>query len=243
LACLWFSAGALGATYHHWRREVVADDDIRYFATEEPRVARLRGEIVSEPIPVRGQPGGELRGFPSPDSTRAVLLVTELQIDGVWRPVSGHAQLSVPELKTELFIGSRIEATGQLMLPPAAANPGEFDYASYLRDQGIGATFIVRKTSDSIWLRGEAGWALAIVLARIRQWGRETLQASLPESEAALGSALLLGDDAALSREEWEKYIETGVIHIVAISGQHLAVLSAFAFMVMRLLGASRRPR
>src|SRR5262249_21990458 len=123
LVWLWFSVGALGAAYHQWRREVVAGDDIRHFATEEPRVAHLRGELASEPIFVRGQPSGDLRAFPSPDSRRAVLLVTQLEVDGSWHVVSGYAQLTTPALNADLSIGSRIEATGQLSLPPGAANP------------------------------------------------------------------------------------------------------------------------
>src|SRR5262249_43195668 len=38
-----------------------------------------------------------------------------------------------------------------------------------------------------------------------------------------------------------EKYIRTGVIHVLAISGQHLVVLAAFLWVLLRVLGVRRR--
>ena len=64
LVYLWLSVGALGAAYHHWYRELIADDDIGHLASEEPRLARLRGEVASEPTFVRGQAAGPLRAIP-----------------------------------------------------------------------------------------------------------------------------------------------------------------------------------
>ena len=43
---------------------------------------------------------------------------------------------------------------------------------------------------------------------------------ALPEEYAGLATALLLGDGAALNRDDWDRYIRTGVIHVLAISGQ-----------------------
>jgi competence protein ComEC len=48
--------------------------------------------------------------------------------------------------------------------------------------------------------------------------------------------ALLLGDGAPMTQDDWDKYVRTGVIHVLAISGQHLVVLAAFIGVGLRLL-------
>jgi competence protein ComEC len=63
-----------------------------------------------------------------------------------------------------------------------------------------------------------------------------------PEQESSVASALLLGDNAAMSADEWDRYVRTGVIHVLAISGQHLVILGAFLWFTLRLVGVRRRP-
>jgi competence protein ComEC len=56
-----------------------------------------------------------------------------------------------------------------------------------------------------------------------------------------LAAALLLGDSTALDREEWDVYVRTGVIHVLAISGQHLVILGWFLWLVLRVGGVRTR--
>lgn len=241
---LWIAVGAAGAAYHHSRRHVFADDDIRWSATEEPKLARVRGQIAGEPFLVRAEPTGPLRAFPALDSTRVVLSVSHILRHGDWQSACGAALVLVPERATSLTLGSDVEVFGLMRLPPAPANPGEFDFASFLQDQGIGVVITVRETAEGIVVRDQgrmrfpAGW-----LAYLRSHWSEMLDAALPQAEADLATALLLGDGAAVTRAEWDKYLKTGVIHVLAISGQHLAVLGAFALLVLGVVGVPRRSR
>src|SRR5207247_8284166 len=78
------------------------------------------------------------------------------------------------------------------------------------------------------------------ILAVVRGWGQETLAHDLG-SQHGVASALLLGEGADMSGEDWEQYLRTGVIHVLAISGQHLVVLAGFLWLVCRLLYVRRR--
>jgi competence protein ComEC len=44
-----------------------------------------------------------------------------------------------------------------------------------------------------------------------------------------------------MTGDDWEKYARTGVIHVLAISGQHLVVLAGFLWLLLRLGRFSRR--
>jgi competence protein ComEC len=44
-----------------------------------------------------------------------------------------------------------------------------------------------------------------------------------------------------MTRAEWDKYLRTGVIHVLAISGQHLVILATFLWFVLPRLGVRQR--
>lgn len=240
-----YLAGALlafGAAYHHGYRDVYAQDDIGNLVTADPRPVQLRGKLAEEPNIIYQQPHDPLRFFPRPNKTKAVVQVGHLMSNAAWVPVSGRAQLVVSGELEDFHVGDEIEVNGQLESPAGPANPGEFDYASYLRDQRIRAEVHVQKTTEGVRRLAEGWrWSLTGWLAQVHGWAQRTLQTSLPESSSGVATALLLGEGSTMTTEDWEKYIRTGVIHVLAISGQHLVVLAGFLWIVLRLLRVRRR--
>jgi competence protein ComEC len=233
---------ACGAAYHHWHRDVYAPDDIGNIATEDPRPVRLRGWLLEEPAILWQKPDDPLKSIPRTDPTRTVLGVTHLQQDQSWHAVTGRVSLFVAGHLQSLHAGDEVEIAGWLAAPLGPANPGEFDYASFLRDQRIRAQVSVRKTPEAVtrlaesWRGSLTGW-----LAVLRGWGQRQMQATLPAETSGVATALLLGEGSTLTTEDWEKYVRTGVIHVLAISGQHLVVLGWFLWTVFRVLGVRRR--
>jgi competence protein ComEC len=242
LVYLALAAAGVGAAYHHWHRNVYRADDIGNFATPEIRPARLRGVIVDEPAVNWQVPDDPLRSIPRTDPTQAVLQVSALRDADGWRPVSGRARLIVGGYLTGFHVGDEVEVVGRLTAPHPPANPGEFDYASFLRDQRIRAVMQVQKTSDAVTRLG-TGWFWSPMgsLAVLRGLGQRALAQALPAEQTGVATALLLGEGSTMTRDDWDKYIETGVIHVLAISGQHLVVLAAFVWAFLRFVGVRRR--
>src|SRR5262249_48360727 len=209
---------------------VYAADDIGHFATEEPRPVVLRGVFDSEPTVVRQKKDDPLRTFPRAEPTRVVLRVTHLKQRDDWRAVSGLAMLIIAgQLKEDMHVGDEVQIVGRLLAPQPPANPGEFDHASYLLDQRIRALVSVQKTPDGVTRPAETWpWTAAGWLAVVRGWGQRVLEKALPPEHSGVAMALLLGEGSTMTSADWQKYIRTGVIHVLAISGQHLVVLAAF---------------
>src|SRR5262245_33780839 len=151
------AVAAFGAGYAHWRREIYRPDDIGQHASDQPRPIRLRGVLDEEPIVVYPPPPTPLRSVPPSESTRCVLRATAIRQRDEWVRVTGRARLTVQDRLRDLHVGDEIELAGRLETPEPAVNPGGFDYAAYLRDQGIQAVVTVEKTSDAVQLRKE-GW-------------------------------------------------------------------------------------
>jgi competence protein ComEC len=242
LAYLAVAAVGVGAAYHHWQRDVYAADDIGNYAGPERQLARIQGTLEEEPV-IFWQPAQkELRTMPkTSDPTVAVLRARRMRSGDEWIDVSGRIQLVVSVHWQGQHVGDEIEAIGYLQQPRPPANPGEADHAGQLRDQHIRARLLVSKTPEALHLREERwprtfnGW-----LAVIRGWGQHTLAQAVPR-RGGLAMALLLGDGSTMTSEDWEKYIRTGVIHVLAISGQHLVVLALFLWGIVRVAGVRRR--
>jgi competence protein ComEC len=242
LAYLALAGVAAGAAYHHYRRDVYPADDIGHSATPEPRTAQLRGVLDEEPFWIPAEPAGPLRSMEQGGSTASVLRVTHLHRHAGWVEASGKVRLVVAGRVPGPHAGDEVEVVGQLSSILGPANPGEFDRAAYWRDQGVRARMNVKKTPGGVtrlarrWPESVNGW-----LAVTRGWGEGVLDRALPRRSSGLAMALILGDEKALADAAWEKYKRTGVIHVLAVSGQHLVVLAMFLWWGLRLAGVRQR--
>jgi competence protein ComEC len=242
LLYLWAGAAALAGAYHHWYRGAAGLDDLRHLAAEEGYPARLRGVIESQPVVAKGTGPDPLRNFPRKDATRFLLRVSAAQdlASRTWHPASGLVEVRVGGAAAEVSLGDAVEMPGRLALPEGPANPGEFDYATYLRDRQVSALLSVPEGRD-VEVRGRAGrmspWGW---LAAVRGWGQNVLAGAIP-SQGDLAAALLLGDSPGMTADDWDLYQRTGVIHVLAISGQHLVVLAGFIAVVLQLARVPRR--
>jgi competence protein ComEC len=242
LIYLALAGASFGAAYHHYRQNIYTVDDIFHLAQDEPIPMQLRGVLDEEPIRHRAPPDDPLASLPRTGSTVTVLRVEEVRSGGDWRSASGRVRISGVEDWPELHCGDVVEVVGQLTRAAPPGNPGEFDFAGYLRDQGIRTVMSARKSPQAVTLL-ERGWTSSTKgwLAVIRGRGQRILHDSLPEYLSDLASALLLGEDTSMTRSEWDKYIRTGVLHVLAISGQHLVILAGFLWFALPRLGVRQR--
>ncbi|HEX4547792.1 DNA internalization-related competence protein ComEC/Rec2 [Pseudomonas sp.] len=118
--------------------------------------------------------------------------------------------------------GERWRLAVKLKRPGGLLNPDAFDYEAWLLAQRIGATGTIK---DGQRL-AEARWA----------W-RDSIRQRLLEVDAqgrggAL-AALVLGDGSGLSREDWQVLQDTGTVHLLVISGQHIGMLAAVMYLLV----------
>ena len=56
----------------------------------------------------------------------------------------------------------------------------------------------------------------------------------LRDERAGLAAAVLLGERSHLDRDRIEPFVETGTVHLLAISGLHVGILAAALFAALR---------
>ncbi len=120
-------------------------------------------------------------------------------------------------------------------LPPG--NPGEFDYANYLSHRGIFHTLYL-KNDEYVFTGYNNGYVLKAWAINIRNKFLSILSnGKLEKEEMAVAAAMLTGDDDLLDSQQRQEYSNTGVIHILCVSGLHVGViflLAEAAFSMIR---------
>ena len=137
------------------------------------------------------------------------------------------------ELDSLLKIGGQSQIKGTLYCDARATNDGEFDYLLY--DQIMGyASFQVY--SSTFLAAGESYDPLRNALYLVKRHFADVLDASLSEEDASILKAMLLGEKGSLSDEIQDLYQNSGIIHILAISGLHISVIGMGLFRILRKL-------
>ena len=132
--------------------------------------------------------------------------------------------------------GQRWQLQLRLRPPRGLVNPGGFDYEQWLFSQGIGATGWVRPDAGNGRLSGAVSCRLAGVRADL---ARRISRAVGDRPAAAYVLGLSIGAYQALPDEEWEKLRRTGTIHLISISGFHIALLAAPAALLGWAIGGA----
>jgi competence protein ComEC len=131
--------------------------------------------------------------------------------------------------------GERWLFTVRLRRPHGLVNPGGFDYEAWLLERGIGATGYVRQKSEPKRLGTRSGFL--DLVERAREAVRDRFLAGLgPTPAAGILAALAVGDQRAISNEEWVLFSRTGVTHLMSISGLHVTLVSGLAALLVAAL-------
>ncbi len=142
----------------------------------------------------------------------------------------GHAQPSAQQ--RQLGAGQRWRFTVRLRRPHGNINPHGFDYELQLFERGVRATGYVREAPAPVLIDAAAGHPIE----RLRQHVRDAIDAAIPDRRAAgVLTALSIGDQSAIEREDWEVFRTTGVGHLMSISGLHVTM---FAWLAAACIGA-----
>lgn len=129
--------------------------------------------------------------------------------------------------------GERWQFTVRLKAPHGASNPHGFDYELWLWEQGLQATGYVRagpKDPEPL-LVTQTHWH---PVERARQQVRDLIFERVAQRQyAGLIAALVVGDQNAIDRADWDIFRATGVAHLMSISGLHVTMFAWLAALAV----------
>ncbi|NLI12620.1 MAG: DNA internalization-related competence protein ComEC/Rec2 [Peptococcaceae bacterium] len=150
--------------------------------------------------------------------------------------ISGTVRLSVKEASQVFAYGDLLKISGLLSRPDPAGNPGAFDYRTYLERQGIMVQLLARGDSavQKIGLAGAS--PLHSIALKVKHKLADTATASLTTSQAAVLNGIIFGTQGMIDRETRRTFSETGVVHILSVSGLHVGLVLGGLLGLLRLL-------
>jgi competence protein ComEC len=131
---------------------------------------------------------------------------------------------SLDSLYNRLSDGNTICIKGAASKGMEKRNPYEFDYQKYIENSGLSGLFTAYSVNDVKILNSSKDFLSSFILD-IRKFLDYKISALHTPQTAALLKGLLIGDRSEISEEVNNQFINSGVMHVIAISGQHVAYI------------------
>lgn len=173
------------------------------------------------------------------NSWKAEAEVMAVMNDHNIQPVRGRIFLYFRE-QPPLRYGDRLLVHTALRPIKGMGNPGEFDYGRYCSYRNIFHQAYLRHSQWQPLPGTEKNW-LNDRLFRAREFCLHTLRTYIPHREEyGIAQALLIGYREELDKEIVQAYTNTGVVHIIAISGLHLGLIYVTLLQLLQWLPKKR---
>lgn len=209
---------ALGASFMKIRTDRVAAPKIPF---EQSTI--VSGWVVAKDLASRG-------------GVRIALRVHEMERFAA-DEAPDFVRITIRSNTESISVGDALAITARLRPPGGPVIPGGYDFARaayYEQIGGSGFSYGAARPADI----GPPPFSVRIwvPLARLRDAIRNRVMAALPGDPGRIAVALITGDRRGISTATQEAMWQSGLGHILAISGLHMALIAGAAFWLIRAL-------
>ena len=209
-------------------------------------IAKLRTEAVRAPIVATQMRGVEVRGFVElvePKPTKGQRLTIRVTRLGDLSPEQLPRRVRVRTLGTlaGLKPGDPVQLSATIGPPAGPAVPGGFDFGRQAWFLGIGGNGYAMAAAVIDETAGNPPWQMwgTAVIERVRQRIGRAVVAGLAGETGGIANALITGERGGITQATDTAYRDSGLYHILSISGLHMVVMAGAFFFVVRLAFAA----
>jgi len=174
--------------------------------------------------------------------TRCVISGEWVQSDSHFIPI--HANLLVSfhrgladRNQPNLDYGMVVAMKGRVSRPLDQRNPGEFSSRKYYEANGISLLFFLNGATRIVVVDTSAGsWWMRSLMAPARRYMLTLIDTTIGGEEGEFLKGLLLGERGGISPLTREAFTNSGVAHILAVSGSNVAVVATVLFFFFDFL-------
>jgi len=203
------------------------------------QAAQLRTAAVAGPQLIRDIGPVELQGrivASEPLTSGYRLLVEEAVVEGLPPEETPlRLRLAARALDSAPPPGARFKALVGLRPPASPAAPGDYDFARAAWFQKLGAVgFVYGRPAVEEGASEQAGHQWRRFWSNLRQEVNARVLDVLPGATGGVALALITGSRGALPTQELEEVRDSGLAHLLAISGLHVGLVTGMIFLVVR---------
>ncbi|MBX2989959.1 MAG: DNA internalization-related competence protein ComEC/Rec2 [Bacteroidetes bacterium] len=202
------------------------------------RVVEVVGRIVEPPSQLDNKTRFTFQAISYADSSVTRAMDSQILVTVVRRKKD---TLDVP-----FRYGATMELKGQLARPSPQRNPGEFDARKYYDAQGIAFVMRVRGYEnvailDSSSTRNVFEWLMQHAVIPVRHYMILLFDNIVGGEEAELLKGIFVGDRSGISYSTRNAFANSGISHLLAVSGAHVVIVWGVVTMVLTLVRLPRQ--
>ncbi len=205
------------------------------FAAAKVHTDWAKAPVLAErlgPVTVRG------RITEAEPTHKGLRIVLRLQSAGTLpadkRPL--RVRLTLHDVEDGYTAGDEIAVRAMLLPPPPPAAPGAYDFQRQAYFQRIGAVGYALKNPEIARRAADDGFSFMEWLERLRQRITERIVASLPSPTGALAAAQITGHRHTIPPDVMSAMQDSGLAHLLAISGMNIGIVAGIVFFAVRAL-------
>lgn len=163
--------------------------------------------------------------------TYLIIRVDSLGAEGERRRTIGKMILKVQTETTAIGYGDRVVFDSRLYHTKGGESLSGFNYRRYMNLKGIFAVaYLPHQYSIAVNPVGRGSFYRLV--DRTRDYIRNTLRQCLSSEAAGLATGFLIGETREIAPEVYDRFRDTGTLHLLAVSGSNVAlVIIVFALL------------
>lgn len=235
---IWLTARRLGA-----RRAITFPLMLLACLALGLNMAKVRAERIAGPIaPSLSEPTtieGWVIDVDSPGANGHRVLIAPVRIRGL-EPHQTPMRLRATVRGEPPPPGAPVRLFAILNPPPAPASPGAYDFGRGAYFQGMGGVaFALSETRPATLADPPTRLELAMRINAARYALAQRIVARLGERTGGVAAAMVTSHETWIDQETLDDMRDSGLAHILSVSGLHMAIVGGFVFFGVRLLVAA----
>jgi competence protein ComEC len=211
----------LGYAYTLWTAVYLPADHVSRHLSPTP--VTLEGEVLR-------------RAKAGPNRTTLDLAAQVLTDETSVVSISGRVRVTAYDFEPMVQTGDIVRIHHlRLRRPSGSRNPGAFDYGRYLGRRGIYVTGSLSK-QEHLDVVQHSSNVLLERLSRFKHNLAGWIAAAMDEDEAAITTEMALGVRSGLPPQVREAFSASGTVHLLSVSGFHVAAVYGAVFFLLRFL-------
>lgn len=230
-AVICLALSLLGASQFHIK-SLIPQDHIARRLKPSPQKVILKGTVADDPAIL-----GSRYGTPR---ERFLIRTMAVREGKEWLRSAGLVQVSIPYSGDGFDFGDEVVLEGELSAIRSLKNPGSFDRAGYYRNKSIFCRLKVpqRRLARKV---ARASFGIVPIAHKLRKYIGDAYDRYLPGQCGSFLKAVMIGERGDIDSSVNEDFIKTGTVHILSISGQHVAIIACMLLFLLRAAGCTRR--
>gem|GEM_PF-982971 len=234
--------GVAGGMWHHGFWNYYPENSLAFSLSHRPQAVMLR-MLVCGPIQYSSADGPfDTEEAEQKLRVRFLAEVQQVRRGTKWISQTGRCRVTILGRPSQpLQRGDMVVAYAMAQRVTPAQNPGQNDFALYERLHRRLFSLTIFSPDHARVDAAQSRWHYARVVDQWRDYFSSALERYVGVPHHSLAQALLLGQREQITKAHRDRYVQAGVIHLLAISGLHVGILASGIWLLQRMGWLPRR--